>query len=172
MRATPPSISAALVVTLATTSLRGGYTRDARPKTNRPTPMRNRKITPVWRREVVEGKVRYCVNEDHPLVRAFLKNLPKARTESLRACFELLNSTFPYDMYYADAASDKTEFATATPDEETVKRVGLQLVQALHSCGFEGEELRTQLEATEFFKCSPELIEEILRAKGNGDGGP
>ena len=46
------------------------------------------------------------------------------------------------------------------------------LVQALHSCGFEGEELRTQLEATEFFKCSPELIEEILRAKGNGDGGP
>ena len=38
MRARPPSISAALVVTLATTTLRGGYTSDARPNTNRPTP--------------------------------------------------------------------------------------------------------------------------------------
>jgi hypothetical protein len=140
--------------------------------TTRAARMRNRKITPVWRREVVEGKVRYCVNEDHPLVKALLKNLPKARTEALRACFELLNSTFPYDMYYADAASDKTEFATAAPDEETVRHVGRQLVQALHACGFEGEELRTKLEATEFFKCSPELIEEILHAKGNGDGRP
>src|ERR1039457_4447353 len=36
MRATPPSIIAALVVTLATITLRGGYTSDARPKRKRP----------------------------------------------------------------------------------------------------------------------------------------
>src|ERR1019366_5925469 len=38
MRARPPSSRAALVVTLATTTLRGGYTSDARPNTNRATP--------------------------------------------------------------------------------------------------------------------------------------
>lgn len=138
--------------------------------TNRATRLRNRKITPVWKREVVEGRVHYGVNEEHPLVKALLKDLPKAQVESLRACFELLNSTFPYDMYYADAADDKTEFAASGPDEETVRQVGIQLVRALCSCGFAGAELRKQLENAEFFKCSPEMIEEILSVKGNSNG--
>ena len=38
MRATPPSISAALVVTLPMIALNGGHTSVARPNTNRPTP--------------------------------------------------------------------------------------------------------------------------------------
>jgi hypothetical protein len=133
--------------------------------TNRATRLRDRKITPVWKREVVEGKIHYGVNEEHPLVKALLKDLPKARVESLRACFELLNATFPYDMYYADAADDKTEFATPGWDDERVRQVGIQLVRALRSCGFDGPELRRQLENAEFFKCSSELIEEILNMK-------
>lgn len=137
--------------------------------TNRAARMRNRKITPAWKREVVEGRVRYGVNEEHPLVKALLKDLPKTRLETLRACFELLNSTFPYDMYYADAADDKTQFATSPPDEETVRQVGIQLVRALRSCGFVGAALRKQLEVAEFFQCSPELIEEILTTNGNTD---
>ena len=138
--------------------------------TKRATKLRNRTITPVWKREVVEGRVHYGVNEEHPIVKALLKDLPKAEVESLRACFELLNSTFPYDMYYADAADDKTEFATCGPEEETVRQVGIQLVRALRSCGFDGTELRKQLQSAEFFSCSPELIEELLGMKGNSDG--
>jgi hypothetical protein len=135
--------------------------------TNRATRLRNRKITPVWKRDVVEGRVRYGVNEDHPLVRGLLKDLPKAQVESLRACFELLNSTFPYDMYYADAADDKIEFENSGPSEDTIRQVGTQLVRALRAYGFEGGELRKQLQSAEFFKCPPELIEEILGMKGN-----
>jgi hypothetical protein len=104
--------------------------------TNRATRLRNRKITPVWKRDVVEGRVRYGVNEDHPLVRGLLKDLPKAQVESLRACFELLNSTFPYDMYYADAADDKIEFENSGPSEDTIRQVGTQLVRALRAYGF------------------------------------
>jgi len=137
--------------------------------TNRATRIRNRKITPVWKREVVEGRIRYGVNEDHPLVKGLLKDLPKARVESLRACFELLNSTFPYDMYYADAADDKSEFDVDGPSDETVRQVGIQLVRALRSCGFEGPELRQQLQGAEFFNCSPELIEEILNLNGQNE---
>lgn len=133
--------------------------------TNRATILRNRKITPVWKREVIEGMVYYGVNEEHPLVKALLKDLPKKQVESLRACFQLLNSTFPYDMYYADAADDKTEFACSGPNEETIRLVGIQMVQALRSCGFDGVELRKQLENAEFYKCSPEMIEEILKGK-------
>ena len=133
--------------------------------TNRATKLRDRKIIPVWKREVVEGRVRYGVNEEHPLFKALLKDLPKDKVETLHACFELLNSTFPYDMYYADAADDKTHFANSVPDDETIRNVGLQLVRALRSCGFNGVELRRQLENAEFFSCSEELIDEILNIK-------
>jgi hypothetical protein len=135
--------------------------------TNRATKLQNRKLTPVWKREVLEGMVHYKVNEEHPIVKALLKDLPDGQVDSLRACFELLNSTFPYDMYYADAADDKTEFDSSGPDEETVRHVGIQLVRALRSCGFDGEELRRQMENAEFFKCSPEMMEELLEMKGN-----
>ncbi len=135
--------------------------------TNRATRLQNRTITPVWAREVVDGQVKYLVNEAHPLLKALLKDMPDEQSDRLRACLELVNSTFPYDMYYADAADDKTEFAESAPGDETVRQVGLQLVKALRSCGFDGAELRKQLENAEFFKCSPEMLEEILSLEGS-----
>jgi hypothetical protein len=132
--------------------------------TNRATRLQNRKVTPVWKREVRDGRIHYGVNEEHPMVQGLFNDLPQDSVDALRALFELINSTFPYDMYYADAADDKTEFATASPDQDTIKQVGIQLVRALRACGFEGEQLRAKLENAEFFKCSDELLEEILNA--------
>jgi hypothetical protein len=134
--------------------------------TNRATRLQHRTINPVWAREVEGGQIKYKVNEGHPLLKALLKDIPKAQSDSLHACLELINSTFPYDMYYADAADDKTEFAESAPEEETVRQVGIQLVRALRSCGFEGADLRKQLEGAEFFKCSAQMLEEILSLKG------
>jgi hypothetical protein len=70
-------------------------------------------------------------------------------------------------MYYADAADDKTEFDTLGPSEDTIREVGIQLVRALRSCGFKDEKLREQLEKTEFFVCSPKILQEILKEKGD-----
>lgn len=135
--------------------------------TNRAARIRNRQVTPVWRREVFQGRVRYLINDEHPLVMGLMKGLTDPKAQALRACFELINSTFPYDMYYADAADDKTEFDNAGPDEETVRKVGTQLVRALRSCGFSGDKLREQLRASEFFTCSPQLFEELLEVEGD-----
>jgi hypothetical protein len=119
---------------------------------------------------VVDGKVQYRVNEEHPLLKVLLKDLSAEQAECLQACLELLNSTFPYDMYSADAANDKTEFEQSEPSEYTISSVGVQLVRALRSCGFEGQELRQQLENAEFYKCPPEVIEEILKIAGGING--
>ena len=133
--------------------------------TNRSTKIRNRQVTPVWKREVVQGRIQYLINEDHPMVQGLIKSLTDSKIQSLRACFALINSTFPYDMYYVDAADDKTEFHNTGPDEDIVRQVGAQLVRALRSCGFTGDKLREQLKRTEFFICSPALIEELLKAE-------
>lgn len=135
--------------------------------TNRAAKIRNRLVTPVWRREVFQGRVRYLINDEHPLVMGLMKGLTDPQAKALRACFELVNSTFPYDMYYADAADDKTEFDNAGPDEDTVREVGTQLVRALRSCGFSGDKLRERLRASEFFTCSPQLFEELLEVEGD-----
>jgi hypothetical protein len=135
--------------------------------TNRAAKIRNRQVIPVWRREVVQGRVRYLVNEEHPIVQGLLHELSETKIQCLRACFELINTTFPYDMYYADAANDKTEFDNEGPDLDTVKRVGIQLVRALRSCGFSGDRLREQMRGTEFFNCPPVLFEEILEVRGD-----
>jgi hypothetical protein len=135
--------------------------------TNRAARIRNRVVTPVWRREVFEGRVRYLVNDEHPLLMGLMKGLTEAKAQGLRSCLALINSTFPYDMYYADAADDKTEFDSAGPDEHTVREVGAQLVRALRSCGFSGDKLREQLRASEFFTCSSELFEELLEVEGD-----
>jgi hypothetical protein len=101
------------------------------------------------------------------MVKGLILELSETKVQGLRSCFELINTTFPYDMYYADAADDKTEFDNAGPDLDTVKQVGLQLVRALRSCGFTGDKLREQMRATEFFNCPPELFEELLEVKGD-----
>lgn len=134
--------------------------------TNRAAKIRNRHVIPVWRREVVQGRVRYLVNEEHPIVQGLLYELSETKIQCLRACFDLINTTFPYDMYYADAANDKTEFDNDSPDLDTVKRVGVQLVRALRSCGFKGDKLREQMRVTEFFNCSPVLFDEIIEVGG------
>lgn len=136
--------------------------------TNRATKLSNRQVKPVWRREIVDGMVRYVVNEEHPILQVLMRDLPSSQADAMRACLELINTTFPYDMYYADAANDKTEFAELTPGKEQIVRVGTQLVRALKSCGFSGQGLRNKLSEVEFFKCSPEIIDEILRLEGEG----
>lgn len=133
--------------------------------TNRAVRIRGRQVTPVWRREVVQGRVRYLINEEHPMVMGLMQELSDSKSQWLRACFKLINSTFPYDMYYADAANDKTEFDGTGPDADTIRQVGTKLVQALRSCGFTGDKLREQLRASEFFNCTPELFEELLKVE-------
>jgi len=134
--------------------------------TNRAVRIRNRQVTPVWKREVSQGRVRYFINEEHPLVMGLMQQLSDTEAQTIRACFELINSTFPYDMYYADAADDKMEFDNAGPKEEIVRQVGIQLVRALRSCGYSGQALREQLQTSEFFTCSPQLFEELLDLEG------
>lgn len=138
--------------------------------THRAAAVQSRGLNPVWKREIVDGRIHYRVNEEHPLMQSLLTNLAKPLAERLRACFALVNSSFPYDSYYADAANDQVEFDTAPPSEETIRQVGFQLVQALRSCGCEEDGLRASLETTEFFRCTPDLIEQILNMKDDLNG--
>jgi hypothetical protein len=84
------------------------------------------------------------------------------QASQLRTCLRLINETFPYDLFFADAASDTTEFEKPDYEEAQVRMVAVQLIDALRACGFEGEELRKQMLKTEAYPFSPRLIDELL----------
>ncbi|MEO8617071.1 MAG: ATP-binding protein [Luteolibacter sp.] len=131
----------------------------------RATRLKNRSLNPVWCREVSDGRIRYCVNEEHPLLKSLLEQGTKEQAGQLRVCLRLINETFPHELFFADAASDTTEFEKPTHGVEEIRAAAIQLIDALRMCGYEGEDLRKQVYKTEAFPFSPELIEELLLEK-------
>ncbi len=138
--------------------------------TRRATTLKSRTMTPVWFREVANGKIRYGVNEEHPLVKALLGKITKEQASELRTCLRLINETFPHELFFADVASDTTEFDIPQHGEEEVRKAAIQLIDALRSCGFVGDELRKQLQNTEAYPFPPELIAELLPEPTNQNG--
>jgi hypothetical protein len=130
--------------------------------TRRATQIRNRTITPVWSREVADGKIRYGINQEHPLIKALLQKVTPDQAVEMKTCLRLITETFPDEMFFADAASDTTEFAPPAHSEQEVRQAAVQLIDALSACGFVGDDLRKQLLHTEAYPFPPELINELL----------
>ena len=128
----------------------------------RATKLHNRTLIPVWKREGVNGKVKYKINEEHPLLHHLLKNGPNEYAQQLRTCLQLIDQSFPYDAYYADVASDDVELETCDIDEDKVRTACEHVIQALHSCGFEPAQIREKVLKTEIPGATDNLIEEII----------
>jgi len=129
--------------------------------TRRATRMQEGPLVSVWKREIVEGKVRYSLNEDHPLLNELLTDEDAARVARARACLRLVSNAFPSDVYFSDAANDSVEFGLPSDDPLHLELVA-RLIDALKKCGFSGDELRQQLLKTEFPAISPEALEKLL----------
>jgi hypothetical protein len=135
--------------------------------TGRATRLQQGPIVPVWKREVIDGKVRYSLNQDHPLLKELLGDKDDERAARARACLRLVSNSFPSDVYFSDAASDDVDFGPPEDDPLHLEVVA-RLIEALRRCGFKGDELRLQLLRTEFPALSPETIEKLLNSSHNG----
>jgi hypothetical protein len=129
--------------------------------TKRATRLQNGPMVPVWKREVVDGRIRYSLNEEHPLLRQMLGDEDSTRAARARACLQLVSHAFPSDIYFSDAAGDGVDFGPAT-DHPLNLEVVAQLIDALRRCGFDDGEVREQLLRTEHPPLSPEALERLL----------
>lgn len=115
----------------------------------------------VWRREVFEGKIRYTLNEEHPLIRGMLEDKDPARAARARACLQLVSTMFPADVYFSDAAGDDVDFGPPLDDPAHLKAMA-ELITALRGLGFAGDDLRQQLALVERPPVSVESLEMLL----------
>lgn len=124
--------------------------------------IQNRQLNPVWRREVVEGKIRYGINEDHPLIRSVIERSNNDTATALRTCLRLISEAFPYETVYVDAAGDDAQIENPEHSEQEIRAVACQLIEALRVCGYEGEDLRREILKTEAYDFPNGLIDELL----------
>ena len=82
--------------------------------------------------------------------------------ETLLAYLNLINETFPYDSFYADAASDETVFAVNEPDEIKMTELGVEIAHALLNCEIPKNKIKEHLKKTEPISSYPEVINKIL----------
>jgi len=136
--------------------------------TKRATRLMQRSLIPVWKREVVDGKIRYALNEEHPLLIELLRESDEAGQARIQACFRLISASFPSDLYFSDAANDAVEFAPAVTEQQTIEVIRM-LIEALRKCGLEGESLRRQVLKTESLEAPRELVDRLIEeAESNG----
>lgn len=128
------------------------------------TTLQNRNLTPVWAREVIDGKISYAVNEDHPLVNDVLFSVPPDVQGKVESCLKLIAQSFPKDVYYNDVADDSLELKTGNDDVDAVRDLCLQLISTLQACGFSGDDLKRRVRQTEIPGVTEALIEELLKS--------
>ena len=127
------------------------------------TRLQNPNRIPVWRREVSDGKIRYRVNMEHPLLQSVLSDLQDERSQKLESVIALIEHSFPFEACHADVANENNDIDKDFSDEQTIRKVCLQILEALRGCGFQGDELRNRFTRTEIPGVSEELIEELLK---------
>lgn len=136
--------------------------------TRKATKLQNPIRVPVWRREVSDGKVRYRVNLDHPLIRSLLDDLSDEASQRLKSGISLIEQSFPFEACHADVANEKNEIEGVLSDEESVRTLCLQVLEALRACGFTGDELRSRIERTEIPGATKELLNNLFEETQNG----
>jgi hypothetical protein len=132
--------------------------------TRRASKIKHTNLLSIWSREVEEGKIRYRINEEFPLIKNLLNKNQKDISEKLAASIELINKTFPYDLYFADAANDKNEFHEDTPSKEVIINTIEHVMNAYLDFGFNLDEIFEKLEKTEIPGATPELIKEVIKS--------
>lgn len=124
------------------------------------TRLKDRHVTPVWAREVVNGKVTYNINQEHPLMKNLIDSAPSKVRSDIILCLKLVAQSFPREVYYNDCADDEVE--VMGKNNETAEELCTRLVATLRGFGCSNEQILEQAKHIEIPGISTALIEEIL----------
>jgi hypothetical protein len=90
-----------------------------------------------------------------------ISQVPHELRNRLDASFQMIADSFPYDIYYNDAANDDVDIQPEY-DEANVRGICEQIIDIIKRQGYEGDELRKRLHQTEIPGVTEELIDQLL----------
>lgn len=118
-------------------------------------------LVALWNREVIDGKVFYAINYDHPMIREILDCIEDKQKNRLVSCLDMITSSFPYDVYYSDAASDDMEVSKDI-DIKAVRELCHGLIASFKQCEVAKEDVMDKLLKIEIPAIDRINIDEIV----------
>lgn len=122
----------------------------------------------TWNR--IEGRqgISYCINREHPALKALVETMDDDQRRLFRNVIETLETTFPADALYADIASDKPR-AADEHDRDSLKELAFQILDATTNITGGRNAILDSLHQIEPFSKYPELASEIIREIANAE---
>lgn len=104
---------------------------------------------PLWQREVSNSGVKYLIDHDHPLLKAFSRKLSADGVREMNSLLSLIEERMPIEAIYNDRLGDNIDGSTPVDDGEREEKYQQMLTMLLES-GHDREQAERILER--FFK--------------------
>lgn len=122
---------------------------------------------PLWERYADQDRIRYALNNDHPLIEALSEGLDEGGRRKLRTLIEAIASALPIEMMYSDYSANPRDFSTEKlTDEEALARLRELKLVLYPDSAFNPNEFRKVILSTRAFEDCFETVERFLSEGG------
>ncbi|MCY3769773.1 MAG: ATP-binding protein [Gammaproteobacteria bacterium] len=124
----------------------------------------NETVAPVWVRYADQGRIRYALNSEHPIVQTVSQNLQDKQRGRLTTLLEAISSSLPVEMIYSDFSMRPREIQQSLLPEESVIGELKQLKDILFSGAPDNSDtFREVMRSTHLFDSHMDLVERFIR---------
>ena len=121
---------------------------------------------PGWTRTAAEGKIFYSINRSHPLLTQVQEFLPLEKQNIFKDLIFMLESSFPTELFYSDAAKKPEALSKPAFDEEYFSGLLNAFISPMVDSNIPEDEIVERLLSIEPFASYSEEIEKLLQQKG------
>lgn len=120
--------------------------------------------SPIWERYAEQGKIRYEINQSHPIIVALMAKLDEDGQRNIVALVEAVSRSLPIDMLYSDYSSDPKSFVVKDSDEVDVLGHLRALKLLLYSDSeFDADQFVRIVQSTHLFDDKMQLVQEFIK---------
>ena len=117
---------------------------------------------PVWIRLKQKDRIRYSINRDHPVLLDCETQLQGASLDSLNTVMQLIESTLPLDMLFADMGASPNTFDNQEITETALQHALNATFARLSEAGHSRDEIVEMLKFAEPFKSNWALVTTLI----------
>lgn len=121
---------------------------------------------PGWTRTAAEGKIFYNINRSHPLLTQVQEFFPLEKQNIFKDLIFMLESSFPTELFYSDAAKKPEALSKPAFDEEYFSGLLNAFISPMVDSNIPEDEIAERLLSIEPFASYSEEIEKLLQQKG------
>lgn len=121
---------------------------------------------PIWERYADQGRIRYVINSNHPIIKGLEGRLDTDGKKHLTLLMEMVATALPVEMIYADYSTHPREVIQFPLDDNlfTERLHALKLV-ITGSTAADARTFREILKSTKLFENNMELAEQFIHEK-------